>query len=217
MSAHSARSLLASLVAVVVLISTPSTAAAQDEQELIALAWVEAFNGGVEAMATFRASHAGEPERAGWRDQFGTMRQNWGQLEIRGVMIDQMNEVIVGLGSENEGRMRLVFVFNDANKLGSGKEMVEGLTNLIAIFENPALDFSTNRADGDDILGDAYEYLMRQPSRSSRARVHLGAGRGRRQLVSDRRPAAEGWLCPALFKYFEDAPGSIYVRAAPKG
>ena len=51
--------------------------------------------------------------------------------------------------------------FNDADKLGSGKEMVDRLTNLIAIFENPALDFSKNRADGDDILGDAYEYLMR--------------------------------------------------------
>jgi type I restriction enzyme M protein len=35
------------------------------------------------------------------------------------------------------------------------------LTNLIAIFQDPALDFSKNRADGDDILGDAYEYLMR--------------------------------------------------------
>ena len=51
--------------------------------------------------------------------------------------------------------------FNDANKLGSDKEMVDRLTNLIAIFENPSLDFSKNRADGDDILGDAYEYLMR--------------------------------------------------------
>jgi len=51
--------------------------------------------------------------------------------------------------------------FNDANKLGSGKEMVDRLTNLIAIFENRALDFSKNRAEGDDILGDAYEYLMR--------------------------------------------------------
>ena len=51
--------------------------------------------------------------------------------------------------------------FNDASKLGSGKEMVDRLTNLIAIFENPALDFSKNRAEGDDILGDAYEYLMR--------------------------------------------------------
>jgi type I restriction enzyme M protein len=51
--------------------------------------------------------------------------------------------------------------FNDPEKLGTGKEMVEKLTNLIAIFENPALDFSKNRAEGDDILGDAYEYLMR--------------------------------------------------------
>ncbi|HEV3298212.1 MAG TPA: type I restriction-modification system subunit M, partial [Planctomycetaceae bacterium] len=46
-------------------------------------------------------------------------------------------------------------------KLGTGKEMVDRLTNLVAIFENPALDFSKNRAEGDDILGDAYEYLMR--------------------------------------------------------
>jgi len=50
--------------------------------------------------------------------------------------------------------------FYDASKLGSGKEMKERLTNLIAIFEDPSLDFSGNRADGDDILGDAYEYLM---------------------------------------------------------
>ena len=51
--------------------------------------------------------------------------------------------------------------FNDATKLGGGKEMVDRLTELVTIFENPALDFSRNRADGDDILGDAYEYLMR--------------------------------------------------------
>ncbi|GKS65563.1 hypothetical protein YTPLAS72_28670 [Nitrospira sp.] len=35
------------------------------------------------------------------------------------------------------------------------------LTDLIAIFEDKRLDFSKNRAEGDDILGDAYEYLMR--------------------------------------------------------
>jgi type I restriction enzyme M protein len=51
--------------------------------------------------------------------------------------------------------------FNNPEKLGSGKEMVDRLTNLIAIFENPELDFSKNKAEGDDILGDAYEYLMR--------------------------------------------------------
>ncbi len=51
--------------------------------------------------------------------------------------------------------------FNNAEKLGSGPDMVKKLSNLIAIFENPALDFSKNRAEGDDILGDAYEYLMK--------------------------------------------------------
>ncbi len=51
--------------------------------------------------------------------------------------------------------------FNDTDKLGSGKDMQDKLTNLIAIFENEDLDFSKNRAGGDDLLGDAYEYLMR--------------------------------------------------------
>ena len=51
--------------------------------------------------------------------------------------------------------------FNDPNKLGDGQTRVERLGNLIAIFNNPALNFSANRAEHDDILGDAYEYLMR--------------------------------------------------------
>jgi type I restriction system adenine methylase HsdM len=73
---------------------------------------------------------------------------------------DQINKRILGpLGRENG--LSDMPDFNDPNKLGSGKEMVDRLTNLIAIFENPALDFSKNRADGDDLLGDAYEYLMR--------------------------------------------------------
>jgi type I restriction enzyme M protein len=73
---------------------------------------------------------------------------------------DQINKrIIAPLGKAN--KLSDMPDFNDPNKLGSGKEMVQRLTNLIAIFENPALDFSKNRADGDDILGDAYEYLMR--------------------------------------------------------
>src|SRR5450755_3461446 len=51
--------------------------------------------------------------------------------------------------------------FNDPEKLGEGAALVERLTNLIGIFQKPALDFSQNRAEHDDILGDAYEYLMR--------------------------------------------------------
>ena len=51
--------------------------------------------------------------------------------------------------------------FNDETKLGKGDEMVQKLTGLISIFQRPEFDFSNNKASGDDILGDAYEYLMR--------------------------------------------------------
>lgn len=75
---------------------------------------------------------------------------------------DKMNTIIGALAKAND----LVGVidvadFNDDEKLGKGQEMVDRLTKLIAIFEKPALDFSKNRAGGDDILGDAFEYLMK--------------------------------------------------------
>lgn len=73
---------------------------------------------------------------------------------------DQINKKILA-PLANANKLSDFPDFNDANKLGSGKELVDRLTNLISIFENPSLDFSGNRADGDDILGDAYEYLMR--------------------------------------------------------
>ena len=52
--------------------------------------------------------------------------------------------------------------FNDTKKFGTGREMVETLTSLISIFQRPELDFKNNKAGGDDIIGDAYEYLMRK-------------------------------------------------------
>ena len=73
---------------------------------------------------------------------------------------DQINKKIIGpLAKAN--KLSDMPDFNDPSKLGSGQEIVDRLTNLISIFENKALDFSKNRAEGDDILGDAYEYLMR--------------------------------------------------------
>lgn len=75
---------------------------------------------------------------------------------------DKINKIISKLADENDLRSVIdVADFNDSNKLGSGKEMQDRLTRLIGIFENPALNFSNNNADGDDLLGDAYEYLMR--------------------------------------------------------
>jgi len=75
---------------------------------------------------------------------------------------DKINKIMGKLAEANDLKGVIdVADFNDPDKLGRGKEMVDRLSNLVAIFENPALDFSRNRAEGDDILGDAYEYLMR--------------------------------------------------------
>ena len=50
--------------------------------------------------------------------------------------------------------------FNNPDELGYGKELVDKVSGLIAVFQNPAIDFKNNRASGDDIIGDAYEYFM---------------------------------------------------------
>lgn len=73
---------------------------------------------------------------------------------------DKINKIIGALAEANDLKGVIdVADFNDEDKLGKGKEMVDRLTNLIGIFEG--IDLSGNRADGDDLLGDAYEYLMR--------------------------------------------------------
>ncbi len=75
---------------------------------------------------------------------------------------DKINKIIAKLAEANELKGIIDQTdFNAEDKLGRGKEMVDRLSNLVAIFENPALDFRSNRAEGDDLLGDAYEYLMR--------------------------------------------------------
>lgn len=74
---------------------------------------------------------------------------------------EKLNIVLDGIAKENE----LPWLankdndFNDEDRLGKGKEMVDRLSKLIGIFEG--LDFGGNKAQGDDLLGDAYEYLMR--------------------------------------------------------
>ncbi len=81
-----------------------------------------------------------------------------GDIEIG----DRMNKIIAKLAEANDLKGVIdVADFNDADKLGKGKEMVDRLSNLVAIFDTPSLDFRSNRAEGDDLLGDAYEYLMR--------------------------------------------------------
>lgn len=75
---------------------------------------------------------------------------------------DKIN-TIIGEFAKNNGLTGIITEadFEDNAKLGSGKDKIDLLTNLLNIFNKPELDFSKNRADGDDLLGDAYEYLMR--------------------------------------------------------
>ena len=74
-----------------------------------------------------------------------------------------INKVIAKLAEANGLRGIIDKVsFNDPDKLGKGEEMVEKLSKLIEIFRRPELDFSKNQTEGDDLIGDAYEYLMRK-------------------------------------------------------
>lgn len=73
---------------------------------------------------------------------------------------DQLNIIIRKIAEANNLRGVIdIADFNDEDKLGKGKDMIDRLTKLIGIFEG--LNLADNRADGDDLLGDAYEYLMR--------------------------------------------------------
>jgi len=75
---------------------------------------------------------------------------------------DKINKLIGRLAEANDLKGVIdVADFNDADKLGKGKDMVDRLSNLVAIFDTPGLNFKGNMAEGDDIMGDAYEYLMR--------------------------------------------------------
>jgi type I restriction enzyme M protein len=68
-----------------------------------------------------------------------------------------MDKIIAKLAEANELQGVIDKAhFNDESMLGKGKEMVDRLTELLNIFNDEMPDFSKNRADGDDIIGDAY-------------------------------------------------------------
>ena len=102
--------------------------------------------------------------------------------------------------------------------------MQDRLSKLVAIFES--LDFRANRVEGDDLLGDAYEYLMRHfatesgkskgqfytPAEVSRimAKV-IGIGSDTQQDENDLRPRMRfGFTSTA--SYTDEAPrGTDYL------
>jgi len=103
--------------------------------------------------------HAGKPDTLIEVPQgggFADMAKLIGDKEIG----DKLNKIIGKLAEANDLQGVIDQAdFNDDSKLGRGKEMQDRLSKLVAIFNG--LDFQANRAEGDDLLGDAYEYLMR--------------------------------------------------------
>jgi type I restriction enzyme M protein len=75
---------------------------------------------------------------------------------------EELNKAIGAIAKENDLQGVIDTVsFEDEDKLGKGKELIDTVSDLIGIFEKPELNFKNNKAEGDDILGDAYEFLMR--------------------------------------------------------
>lgn len=81
---------------------------------------------------------------------------------------EQINIKIAALAEEN-GLAGVINVsdFSDEQKLGKGKDLIETVSNLISVFQNPKLDFGSNRLSDDDLMGDAYEYLMKNFAQES--------------------------------------------------
>ncbi|WQV65813.1 type I restriction-modification system subunit M [Helicobacter pylori] len=73
---------------------------------------------------------------------------------------DKLNKIIAKIAERNDLKGVIDSVdFNDNTKLGEGKAMTDTLSNLVKIFAD--LSLGAHGALDDDLLGDAYEYLMR--------------------------------------------------------
>ncbi|MFE5736402.1 type I restriction-modification system subunit M [Streptomyces celluloflavus] len=141
---------------------------------------------------------------------------------------DKINKIIGKLAEVN-GLEKVIDLadFNDEEKLGKGKEMQDRLSKLVAIFAG--LDFRGSRAEGDDLLGDAYEYLMRHfatesgkskgqfytPAEVSRVLakvVGIGAGTRQDRTVYD-PTCGSGSL---LLKAADEAPRGLTIYGQEK-
>ena len=78
-----------------------------------------------------------------------------------------INVIIGKLAEANDLKGIIDIADFNSEELGTDKEAVDKLSGLVEIFLKPELDFTNNRAGGDDILGDAYEFLMRKFAQDS--------------------------------------------------
>ncbi|MFE0202535.1 type I restriction-modification system subunit M [Streptomyces sp. NPDC058985] len=142
---------------------------------------------------------------------------------------DKINKIIGKLAEANPTLVKVIDLtdFNNEEKLGKDKEMQDRLSKLVAIFSD--LDFRGSRAEGDDLLGDAYEYLMRHfatesgkskgqfytPAEVSRVLAKVvGIGPGTRQDHTVYDPTCgSGSL---LLKVADEAPRGITIYGQEK-
>lgn len=87
-----------------------------------------------------------------------------GKVEIG----EQINIKISSLAQAN-GLSGVINIsdFSDEQKLGKGRDLINTVSNLISVFQNSKLDFGGNRLSDDDLMGDAYEYLMKNFAQES--------------------------------------------------
>lgn len=112
---------------------------------------------------------------------------------------DKVNKIIAKLAEASDLQKVIDLAdFNDEEKLGKGKEMQDRLSKLITIFQD--LDFRGSRAEGDDLLGDAYEYLMRHFATES--------GKSKGQFYT---PAEVSRVIAKLINVTPDTPRSATV------
>lgn len=115
---------------------------------------------------------------------------------------DELNKILAKIGKEfmNDDQFFREADFNDSQKLGSGKDLVDTVWSLIGEFQRPGLDFGHNRAADDDLIGDAYEYLMRKFAQSS--------GKSKGQFYT---PAEASRLAAELLDIRNDSRNNISI------
>jgi len=76
---------------------------------------------------------------------------------------EKVNKILYRLAETNPHLSGVITVadFDDESKLGKGDDRIKTVSNLIGIFQSSGLDFGKNRTEDDDLMGDAYEYLMK--------------------------------------------------------
>ena len=139
---------------------------------------------------------------------------------------EKINIILEKIAAENDLQGIITNAdFADEQKLGKGKDLVETVSRLIGVFQDEDLDFSNNRAADDDLIGDAYEYLMKNfatqsgkskgqfytPAEVSRimAKV-IGIGRDDRKMISIYDPTCgSGSL---LLRAAAEARGNVAIQ-----